>query len=1271
MSSSNNPLNSSKNPLNSLLNISPRKSIIPEKKIPKNIGAYELKEKIIDGSYCKIFLGKSKYTGDKVAIKVIEKIFFLENMEDLLLLKRQIEILKIIKHRNILTLYEIYESPDFIFLVMEYIPGKNLCEMIVTKRRFTEEEAKKIFVQIVDALYYLHGNNICHRNITSNHILFDINNIPKLISFSYSTFYDKNQELKDSFGSLLHSCPEIISETPYNPELSDTWSLGTVLYTMVAGYLPFSEENDEKNKDLIVCGKVEYPNEMSNKLKDLLRHMMEPNPKKRYDLNKIMKHPWFKPYNQKLIGGCNFLKMIVPVDNKIVNIINKFGFNKEKVEMDIKNNKYNKGTGLYKLLVKKANILGIHSVSDLGSKEYLDYKDNKNNYIKDGDIKYKKYLEEVKKRMELVENNIFQFQQKEENIIKELDKLEESLKNKNNNKDNNIDNDIPIDKETSIKTLKRKSTKRQSPVQKSIIIDNNNINKELKKIKSCSNFPKMFNKINKINKPRRTHFSNNVESWQDTSIFIKKRKSYLNNSTFFESLLKKSHPDNIRKSEVRKNIISDINQVIIEEKENNKEKKKSLRFSLSFSDDDENENSSESDDNISKVDSRQLSMFDEDGIKFLKELKMIGSNYQYKGKKKSGSVNNKQEKNQEKKESKRVDKNPSISKFVNVEEENNKKEEINKNELENIYSTIKSENIEIKKEVIKEVKEINEIIISSKPKEIIKNEEIISYYNDKKKLAKLNLYNSITEDFCSIENIQYKFQEKNIRTYYNDTKKTKKINIIDNNENIYPINANENKEEFNVINLNSSCNSNNEEIIIIKRKLNNNEEIDGKLNINKINSASSSLKNLNNCFNIANPNKNKVKDKIKLVKKPKMKTKKYKSDICHSKYNEDLSFINISDISEIKSSSILSPSYVYTNLENKENIIINNNYIDNKSFQSKSLLSNLSMTHENNIFLGNSNANYTYHFNNNYDNDLNKFYMVHLDNLNKSTYSKNHILNIKKRNLAQRLKEEIQKSIDKKQIRSSLLMVSNGINNKRISNKKVQSTKRININNNNTIQVNSSKCSKLNGNTISSNENTTRTIKYRIPEYVNFIKIREKQISNSIGHENKIKSNGKSVENKKENKNGVVKNKSKKNKKENINENFIVCSSVRNFNNHCCFNLKHRRDYENCSTKKKENKSVSKRYCNCDKNKNNREIICIKSNGKKIGISNEKMQKYQNNETYRSYLSIYEKDKKLKLNKEKSKNKCHKNVNRITYLYQKDSKKCDYTYRRVLFKINS
>ena len=105
MSSSNNPSNASYNPINQLLKKSFRKSLLKEKKIPKNIGPYELKEKITNGSYCKIYLGKSKYTGDKVAIKIINKIYLLEIMEDLLLIKRQLEILKVIKHINILILY--------------------------------------------------------------------------------------------------------------------------------------------------------------------------------------------------------------------------------------------------------------------------------------------------------------------------------------------------------------------------------------------------------------------------------------------------------------------------------------------------------------------------------------------------------------------------------------------------------------------------------------------------------------------------------------------------------------------------------------------------------------------------------------------------------------------------------------------------------------------------------------------------------------------------------------------------------------------------------------------------------------------------------------------------------------------------------------------------------------------------------------------------------------------------------------------------------------
>ena len=270
--------------------------------------------------------------------------------------------------------------------------------------------------------------------------------------------------------------------------------------------------------------------------------------------------------------------------------------------------------------------------------------------------------------------------------------------------------------------------------------------------------------------------------------------------------------------------------------------------------------------------------------------------------------------------------------------------------------------------------------------------------------------------------------------------------------------------------------------------------------------------------------KNKIiKDKIKLLKKSKLKTKKYQSNKCHSKYNEDLSFINISEISEIKSPSIMSPCYLNTNNENKENLTTNNNnFIDNKSFQSKSPINNLSMTHENNIFLGNASTLNTYRFNNCYDYDLNNFYMVHLDNFNKNTYSQNYILNIKKKNLAERLKEEIQKSIDTKQIRSSLLM-SNGSNlidikKSKSKSKKNKSNKHIVFNNNNIcenneINFNSSKCMKINnnsnGNSIIKDKNTSKTLKSNIPDYVNFLKIRQKQIINSIGFRNKIKRHSK------------------------------------------------------------------------------------------------------------------------------------------------------------------
>ena len=312
--------------------------------LPSNIGPYEIKEKINEGGYSKIYLGISKYTNDKVSIKIIDKSLFSKNPDDLLLVKNEIDILKILKHRNILTLYEIFESPQYIFLVTEHLPNE-LINIILNKKRLSESDALKIFVQLVDALQYIHKMGICHRDIRIEHVLLDSNNIPKLIDFGYSCFYKKDNSLEEPIGSLSYACPEIIQQKSYSPELADVWSLGVCLYVMVCGYLPFCEEDDEKNNNLIISGKVDYPKEIGNICKDLIKKMLEVNPLKRINFLKITRHPWVKSSkDMKIIGGYNFYETIYPVDERLLKIIDEFGLNSKTVENELKLNKFNNNT---------------------------------------------------------------------------------------------------------------------------------------------------------------------------------------------------------------------------------------------------------------------------------------------------------------------------------------------------------------------------------------------------------------------------------------------------------------------------------------------------------------------------------------------------------------------------------------------------------------------------------------------------------------------------------------------------------------------------------------------------------------------------------------------------------------------------------------------------------------------------------------------------------------------------------------------------------------
>ena len=581
----------------------------------KYIGPYQIQDFIGEGSYSKIYLAKSLYTNERVIIKTISKSSLKKELDDLLLITKQIETLKILKHRNIITLYEIYESKKYFYLITEYCQGKNLIEKLIEKKRFSEEEALIIFFQLLDAFTYMHKMNICHRNIRAEHILFDKNNRPKLVGFGYSSFYEKGKKIEGAYGSLCYACPEIINEQPYNPELADVWSLGVILYVLVCGYLPFCEEEDSKNLILISEGKVEFPKEMSNKLKDLLRHMLDKNPEKRYNFQKIVKHPWIKPYSESFFSqGINIHKTIFPVDEKILNIIKEYNFDKDKIKNDLINNKYNTGTGLYKQIVRKLLDMKIKTISDLFCEEFNDYRDNDKNKYENGDKKYEEFIQKVAEYYNKKENFVNDFKQREDDIAEKLialkeQKEEEKILNaiqEENHTNKEDENENENDKNSTNKNIDIINNNEQKLINESEKNKNNNSSDAKKKLNLSMNKIYFSGNLNKNSRSTLNKFNKNFDksslkpnllksmigqknpsddlnnTFRMTALRSTNNKSYFNKSTLYDNLLKQSHPENLKKT-MFKSKFDDIqekeeSESEKEEKDEKKSKKKELNF---------------------------------------------------------------------------------------------------------------------------------------------------------------------------------------------------------------------------------------------------------------------------------------------------------------------------------------------------------------------------------------------------------------------------------------------------------------------------------------------------------------------------------------------------------------------------------------------------------------------------------------------------------------------------------------------------------------------
>uniref|UniRef100_A0A8C2GAR0 non-specific serine/threonine protein kinase n=1 Tax=Cyprinus carpio TaxID=7962 RepID=A0A8C2GAR0_CYPCA len=251
---------------------------------------YELLETLGRGTYGKVKKAIERHSGREVAIKSIRK-EKIKDEQDMVHIRREIEIMSSLRHPHIISIYEVFENKDKIVIVMEYASKGELYDYISERRRLTERETRHFFRQIVSAVHYCHKNGVVHRDLKLENVLLDENCNIKIADFGLSNLYHKDKLLQTFCGSPLYASPEIVNGRPYHGPEVDSWALGVLLYTLVYGSMPF-DGGDHKNLIWQISnGEYREPSQSSD-ARGLIRWMLMVNPERRATVEDIANHWW-------------------------------------------------------------------------------------------------------------------------------------------------------------------------------------------------------------------------------------------------------------------------------------------------------------------------------------------------------------------------------------------------------------------------------------------------------------------------------------------------------------------------------------------------------------------------------------------------------------------------------------------------------------------------------------------------------------------------------------------------------------------------------------------------------------------------------------------------------------------------------------------------------------------------------------------------------------------------------------------------------------------
>lgn len=305
---------------------------------------YELLHTIGEGTFAKVKLARHVQTGIEVAVKVIDRHGSYRPY-------REVQSMKSLNHPNIVKLFEVIDTENTLFLIMEHVDGGSLSDYLRDCGGMTEHEARGVFRQLMSAVHYCHQRGIVHRDLKPRNILLDADRNVKVADFGLSNEY-VGQKLTTFCGSLNYVAPEILLGQSYAGPGADIWSLGVVLFKMVCGRLPFVSDNLRELGRKIIKGQYRLPFFISSDLADLIGRCLTVDPCRRGTLDELMRHPWtnvgqeeLRPYEEPPCEALN---------PQVTQEMRNMGFEQGRIEESLREKRYDRTMGTYLILSHKA-----------------------------------------------------------------------------------------------------------------------------------------------------------------------------------------------------------------------------------------------------------------------------------------------------------------------------------------------------------------------------------------------------------------------------------------------------------------------------------------------------------------------------------------------------------------------------------------------------------------------------------------------------------------------------------------------------------------------------------------------------------------------------------------------------------------------------------------------------------------------------------------------------------------------------------------------------